>query len=133
MQHNLSLFRAYMHMEMTVKAQYRANMLLGLIGLLVEPMVYLIVWLNVANAQGGEIGGYVPRPLAVVVFAAELLGVLGDAAAALFLELLQEGAHGRLAEHAVVQGRGRAAYYETYTLFACDNPRIHHFSREEQA
>ncbi len=42
-------------------------------------------------------------------------------------------AWGRLAEHAVVQGRGRAAYYETYTLFACDNPRIHHFSREEQA
>lgn len=42
-------------------------------------------------------------------------------------------AWGRLAEHAVVQGRRRAAYYETYTLFACDNPRIHHFSREEQA
>ena len=42
-------------------------------------------------------------------------------------------AWGRLAEHAVVQGRGRAAYYETYTLFACDNPRIHQFSREEQA
>lgn len=53
-----------MHMEMTVKAQYRANMLIGLIGLLVEPMVYLIVWLNVANAQGGEIGGYTVSDIA---------------------------------------------------------------------
>ena len=42
-------------------------------------------------------------------------------------------AWGRLAEHAAVQGRGRSAYYENYTLFACDNPRIHQFSRKEQA
>lgn len=33
----------------------------------------------------------------------------------------------RVAEHAEVQGRGRAAYYESYTLFACDSPRIHEF------
>lgn len=42
-------------------------------------------------------------------------------------------AWGRLGEHAAVQGRGRSAYYENYTLFACDNPRIHQFSRKEQA
>ena len=42
-------------------------------------------------------------------------------------------AWGRVAEHAAVQGRGRAAYYESYTLFACDNPRIHQFRHEDQA
>lgn len=42
-------------------------------------------------------------------------------------------AWGRVAEHAVVQSRGRAAYYESYTLFACANPRIHAFSHEDQA
>jgi hypothetical protein len=26
-----------------------------------------------------------------------------------------------------VQGRGRAEYYESYTLFACAEPRIHRF------
>lgn len=31
------------------------------------------------------------------------------------------------AEHAAVQGRGRAGYYSDYTLFACNNPRIHSF------
>jgi heme-degrading monooxygenase HmoA len=40
-------------------------------------------------------------------------------------------AWGRVAEHAEVQGRGRAAYYASYTLFACDSPRIHEFSYEE--
>lgn len=40
-------------------------------------------------------------------------------------------AWGRVAEHAVVQGRGRAAYYQSYTLFACDNPRIHEFRHED--
>lgn len=35
---------------------------------------------------------------------------------------------GRHAEHAVVQGAGRAVYYENYTLFACDSPRIHQWS-----
>jgi heme-degrading monooxygenase HmoA len=34
---------------------------------------------------------------------------------------------GRHAEHLAVQGRGRAEYYESYTLFACAEPRIHRF------
>jgi heme-degrading monooxygenase HmoA len=38
----------------------------------------------------------------------------------------------QVAEHAEVQGRGRAAYYESYTLFTCDNPRVHEFRRKDQ-
>jgi len=38
-------------------------------------------------------------------------------------------AWGRLAEHAAVQGRGREAYYQDYTLFACAEPRVHRFER----
>ena len=37
---------------------------------------------------------------------------------------------GRVAEHAAAQGRGRERYYQSYTLFACDDPRIHRFERE---
>jgi heme-degrading monooxygenase HmoA len=40
-------------------------------------------------------------------------------------------AWGRQAEHAVIQGRGRDAYYQDYTLFACGEPRIHHFDRNK--
>ena len=38
-------------------------------------------------------------------------------------------AWGRYPDHALVQGRGREAYYESYTLFTADNPRRHHFER----
>lgn len=43
-----------------------------------------------------------------------------------------EAAHawGRHPEHAVIQGRGRDAYYESYTLYTADNPRRHHFERQ---
>jgi len=40
-------------------------------------------------------------------------------------------AWGREAEHAAVQGRGRDGYYQSYTLFACDSPRIHSFERPD--
>jgi heme-degrading monooxygenase HmoA len=40
-------------------------------------------------------------------------------------------AWGRVAEHRAVQARGRAAYYENYTLFGCDSPRIHHFPAKD--
>ena len=42
-------------------------------------------------------------------------------------------AWGRQAEHRATQQRGRSAYYQSYTLFACDDPRIHRFGREDPA
>jgi hypothetical protein len=30
-----------------------------------------------------------------------------------------------------VQGRGRAQYYASYTLFACADPRVHRFEAGE--
>jgi heme-degrading monooxygenase HmoA len=40
-------------------------------------------------------------------------------------------AWGRQAEHAETQRRGRAEYYQDYTLFACADPRIHRFERPD--
>jgi heme-degrading monooxygenase HmoA len=37
----------------------------------------------------------------------------------------------RHAEHAVVQGRGQAAYYESYVVYACANPKIRRFRASE--
>lgn len=41
-------------------------------------------------------------------------------------------AWGRVAEHRAAQQRGRSAYYENYTLFTCDDPRVHRFSRTDK-
>lgn len=38
----------------------------------------------------------------------------------------------RQADHAAVQARGRAEYYESYTLFAGTPARYHHFDRTER-
>jgi heme-degrading monooxygenase HmoA len=40
-------------------------------------------------------------------------------------------AWGKVAEHRMAQQRGREAYYENFTLFACDDPRIRRFTRED--
>jgi heme-degrading monooxygenase HmoA len=32
-------------------------------------------------------------------------------------------------DHALVQARGRAEYYQDYTLYTCDEPRTHHYER----
>ena len=37
----------------------------------------------------------------------------------------------KVAEHSAAQSRGRAEFYEDYTLFACKHPRVHRFSRKE--
>ncbi len=39
-------------------------------------------------------------------------------------------AWGRHPDHAVVQARGRAEYYDSYTLFACVDPDVRKFERK---
>ena len=34
-------------------------------------------------------------------------------------------------DHAVTQARGRAEYYQDYTLYTCDNPRTHRYQRHD--
>jgi len=41
-------------------------------------------------------------------------------------------AWGRQAEHLVAQGRGRTHYYASYTLFTCNNPRVHRFGEDAE-
>lgn len=35
------------------------------------------------------------------------------------------------ADHLAVQRKGRAQYYESYTMFACADPRVHRFDRSQ--
>jgi ABC-2 type transport system permease protein len=41
-----------------IKAQYRFSAALWLIGLVIEPVIYLVVWTTVAREHGGAINGY---------------------------------------------------------------------------
>lgn len=54
----LEAYRAYFRKTFAVQLQYRASLLIWLIGTILEPVIYLVVWSTVANASGGSIGGY---------------------------------------------------------------------------
>lgn len=41
-----------------VQLQYRVAMIIWLIGIVIEPVVYLVVWTNVARASGGTVNGF---------------------------------------------------------------------------
>jgi ABC-2 type transport system permease protein len=44
--------------------QYRVGNYLYMIGMIAEPVVYLVVWSTIARQQGGDIGGYTPGTFA---------------------------------------------------------------------
>jgi ABC-2 type transport system permease protein len=53
-----------MKMAILQQIQYRANNYFYMIGTVLEPTIYLIVWSTIANSQGGSIGGYTTGTLA---------------------------------------------------------------------
>jgi ABC-2 type transport system permease protein len=44
--------------------QYRASLMIWLIGNVLEPLIYLVVWSTVARSTGGPVGGYGARDFA---------------------------------------------------------------------
>jgi ABC-2 type transport system permease protein len=44
--------------QLAVQFQYRVAMVIWLIGMVIEPVMYLVVWSTVARYQGGEVGGF---------------------------------------------------------------------------
>ena len=44
--------------SLALQFQYRAEMIIWLMGLVIQPVIYLAVWIAVARSQGGAVGGY---------------------------------------------------------------------------
>ncbi len=54
----LDLYLQTMKMAMVVQFQYRVANYFYMIGMIAEPVIYLVVWTTIAQSQGGEVGGY---------------------------------------------------------------------------
>lgn len=54
----IDLYLTQMRTSVAQQFQYRAGVLLWLIGMVVEPVIYLVVWTTIANQQGGQVGGF---------------------------------------------------------------------------
>src|SRR6185369_6947042 len=44
--------------------QYRVSNYFYMIGRIIEPVIYLVVWSSIARQQGGSVGGYTPETFA---------------------------------------------------------------------
>lgn len=60
----LSFYKTMMKTAVIVQFQYRAANYFYMIGMIAEPIIYLVVWSTVARAQGGSVGGYTPGAFA---------------------------------------------------------------------
>lgn len=60
----LRLYAGAARMSILDQLQYRTANYLYMIGMIAEPVIYLVVWSTVAESQGGSVGGYSAGALA---------------------------------------------------------------------
>jgi ABC-2 type transport system permease protein len=58
MRRYLDFYLTSMKMAILTQIQHRAQNYFFMLGMIVEPVIYLVVWTTIANEQGGSIGGY---------------------------------------------------------------------------
>jgi ABC-2 type transport system permease protein len=54
----LLIWRAQARNTLAIQLQYRISLVIWMIGLVLSPLVYLVVWTTVAHAKGGNVGTY---------------------------------------------------------------------------
>jgi ABC-2 type transport system permease protein len=58
------LYRTEMRIAIAEQFQYRVANYLYMIGMVAEPIIYLVVWSTIARQQGGQVGGFTPAQFA---------------------------------------------------------------------
>jgi ABC-2 type transport system permease protein len=64
MKRYLDFYLTSMRLALMAQFQYRAQNYFFMIGMITEPVIYLVVWSTVAVQQGGTVGGYTPGAFA---------------------------------------------------------------------
>src|SRR5260221_7410985 len=54
----MGVYRAQLKTSFLMYLQYRASSVLWLLGMILEPVIYLVVWSTIARANGGAVDGY---------------------------------------------------------------------------
>jgi ABC-2 type transport system permease protein len=60
----LDFYLTSMRVSLAIGFQYRVANMFYLVGMLAEPVIYLVVWSTIAVQQGGEVGGFTPGEFA---------------------------------------------------------------------
>ncbi len=64
MKRMLAYYLTAMRIAIQTEFQYRVVQYFYMIGMVAEPVIYLVVWSTIAKAQGGSVGGYTPGSFA---------------------------------------------------------------------
>ncbi len=59
-----ALYRVLTRTGIALQIQYRASNLIWMLGGIIEPVIYLVVWSTVAREQGGSTSGWTPQDFA---------------------------------------------------------------------
>ena len=70
------LYGTFLRVAIAVELQYRASSVIWLLGVVVEPVIYLAVWSAAARAQGGSIAGFTPSDFAAYYLVLTLVNQL---------------------------------------------------------
>ena len=54
----LAVYVAQIKTSLAVQFQYRVSMMIWMIGRVIQPLIFLVVWTTIARARGGAINGY---------------------------------------------------------------------------
>ncbi len=52
------VYAAQLKTSLAVQFQYRMSLAIWMIGRIIQPLIYLVVWTTIARARGGEVNGY---------------------------------------------------------------------------
>ncbi len=64
MRRYLDFYLTNIRVAIAVQFQYRVANYFYMIGMVTEPVIYLVVWSTIAQARGGSVGGYTPGQFA---------------------------------------------------------------------
>ena len=76
MSYILRLYRAHFWVELSIQFQYRVAMFIWMIGLVITPVVYMVVWITVADSNGGTVQGMSPNLFAGYFISAMMVNQL---------------------------------------------------------
>src|SRR5262245_43131374 len=73
-----SIYRVLLRTKLLAQLQYRTALVLWLLDMILQPVIYLVVWSTEARAHGGTVDGYTPGTFAAYFIVLLLVNHLTD-------------------------------------------------------
>ena len=103
-------------MAIASEFQYRTGHYFFLLGMIAEPVIYLVVWSTVAVQQGGEVGGFTPNEFAAYYIVWTLVRNMNVASVGAWEGHIREGDLSRMLLHPIHPVHWDIGYFAGWKL-----------------